>query len=425
MGDILRFNRNDDENDFEPSASEDDYSETEKVLLEKVRAGRKYHEESDEEVFGIHSEGDSDAENDGNDIEDMASDLDGQEEGDGLPDPKAWGKKRKTFHHTDYVDEDYGGFQGKDAEEAELEEQEARAIQERLAQQLDEQDFSLDIFAKPPASKEIEASEEVIKTDLKKLSKRQKLALLEKESPEFLSLVEDFKGRMTEVRDKLEPMMAFMKEGKIPHCSACDYIRTKYHLILNYSINIAFYLLLKARRISIQSHPVVRRLFQYRQLLKQLEPLDEVMTPQIDTILDIIKAGKPLVIAPAEKLNEDKRPAKKRKREQKEVPTSLPHEFNPEPVKDHSVESEVVGTEETTQEGVSKRAITYQIAKNKGITPRRKKEQRNPRVKHRNKYHRAVVRRKGQVREPRKEIQKYGGEISGIKIGVSKSIKLK
>jgi hypothetical protein len=30
-----------------------------------------------------------------------------------------------------------------------------------------------------------------------------------------------------------------------------------------------------------------------------------------------------------------------------------------------------------------------------------------------------------QVREPRKEIEKYGGEISGIKIGVVKSTKLK
>jgi hypothetical protein len=29
------------------------------------------------------------------------------------------------------------------------------------------------------------------------------------------------------------------------------------------------------------------------------------------------------------------------------------------------------------------------------------------------------------VREPRKEIEKYGGEVSGIKIGVVKSIKLK
>jgi len=44
-----------------------------------------------------------------------------------------------------------------------------------------------------------------------------------------------------------------------------------------------------------------------------------------------------------------------------------------------------------------KRGITYQIAKNKGLTPRRKKELRNPRVKNRMKYRKAKIRRKGQV----------------------------
>lgn len=45
----------------------------------------------------------------------------------------------------------------------------------------------------------------------------------------------------------------------------------------------------------------------------------------------------------------------------------------------------------------SKRGITYQIAKNKGLMPSRKKEQRNPRVKHRNKFRKAKIRRKGAV----------------------------
>lgn len=47
----------------------------------------------------------------------------------------------------------------------------------------------------------------------------------------------------------------------------------------------------------------------------------------------------------------------------------------------------------------AKRAITYEMAKNKGLTPHRKKEQRNPRVKHRMKYRKAVIRRKGAVRK--------------------------
>lgn len=38
-----------------------------------------------------------------------------------------------------------------------------------------------------------------------------------------------------------------------------------------------------------------------------------------------------------------------------------------------------------------------QMAKNKGLTPKRKKIDRNPRVKNREKFRRAKIRRKGQV----------------------------
>ena len=76
------------------------------------------------------------------------------------------------------------------------------------------------------------------------------------------------------------------------------------------------------------------------------------------------------------------------------------------------------------EEGPDRRSITYQMAKNKGLTPKRSKEQRNPRVKHRKKFEKAKVRRKGQVREIRTQLKPYGGEMSGINARVKKGIKL-
>lgn len=120
------------------------------------------------------------------------SDIDGQDDDD-IPDVRAWGKSKRDFYSTDYVDPDYGGFQGKDAVSAELEEEEARNIQKRLAEQMDDADFTLDIFNKKPEAT-TDATEEVIRKDLSSMSKRQLLELLRKESPEFFELIEDYKG---------------------------------------------------------------------------------------------------------------------------------------------------------------------------------------------------------------------------------------
>ena len=82
--------------------------------------------------------------------------------------------------------------------------------------------------------------------------------------------------------------------------------------------------------------------------------------------------------------------------------------------------NENVGDEDEEE----KRAITYKIAKNKGLTPKRSKLQRNPRVKNRMKFEKAKKRRKGAVREIRDQSKKYGGEVSGINKRVKKGVKI-
>ncbi|KAG9296944.1 hypothetical protein G9A89_006899 [Geosiphon pyriformis] len=72
----------------------------------------------------------------------------------------------------------------------------------------------------------------------------------------------------------------------------------------------------------------------------------------------------------------------------------------------------------------AKRQINYQILKNKGLTPHRKKEQRNPRVKHRQKYEKAKKKIKSVRHVVTPQEGSYGGEKTGIKIGLSRSIKL-
>ncbi|KAJ6013457.1 hypothetical protein N7540_008048 [Penicillium herquei] len=73
-----------------------------------------------------------------------------------------------------------------------------------------------------------------------------------------------------------------------------------------------------------------------------------------------------------------------------------------------------------------KRAITYQIEKNKGLTPKRSKDSRNPRVKKRKKYE-EKKKKLGSIRQIYKGGESrggYGGELTGIKKNLVKSVKL-
>lgn len=236
----------------------------------------------------------------------------------------------------------------------------------------------------------------------------------------------------------------------------------------SYCTQIGYYFVLKSKRISVQNHPVIKRLVQFRSLLHQLEDAGTQLKPELDDLIENVRLGnfvpkEEIVSAPSQQppqkklrilgkqkvasksavlaTSEKDKQAPKRKpdsveltrdeqdavqfykavRQKKENSESEEETDEDKPARDVPVVAEV----QENEEEIGKRGINYQIAKNKGLTPHRSKEQRNPRVKHRMKFKKAQIRRKGAVRAPRKELQRYGGEMSGIKATVVRSVKLK
>lgn len=306
---------------------------------------------------------------------------------------------------------------------AQAEEEEALLIQKRLLQDIDEANLHLpwDSYTNDnKASFKNIREPEKLEFDYSILSEEEKMNVLKKDSPELLPLIDDFKLYINESK-KIKPLLDIISNerfSKFQNLPLFSFLNTKYNTILRYLVNLSFYFVLKAQKISIKNHPVIKQILTYKNLISQLERLSEEndLDTELSNITEMMDLDDISNLLPVEELILDQN-------EFYDKSVDIEKSFvedEEDDEKEEDGEEEDEGMNET-----ARREITYKIAKNKGLTVRKRKELRNPRVKHRMKFKKAKVRRKGQVREPRKEVQKYGGEISGIKSSLVRSIKFK
>uniref|UniRef100_A0A8C4R813 UTP3 small subunit processome component n=2 Tax=Eptatretus burgeri TaxID=7764 RepID=A0A8C4R813_EPTBU len=334
-------------------------------------------------------------------------------------------------------------LQGEIEERAE-EEKEAREIQRRQAEELQLSDFGLDLIqdhAPLPScvpdeeqdhDAELPALERSVSLHggIKGLSASSIRRLILADSPELPRLVLDLKAKLLSLRDELCPLIDFLAEKRIPTGKGAEFLQTKYHLYFNYCVNIMFYLALKGQR-SLGSHPVIHRLLQYRNLVNDIA---EIETESLKLEIHKLLANPPKLPEPSPMTaintaalgSQSSEGTVKEKKNEEEEALNYYEEMvrrlkERREMKERNSEQPIV---ETQTPNTGKRKITLQIAKNKGLTPKRKKLDRNPRVKHKEKYRRALVRHKSQVLTVRHKVSAYGGERTGIRAGVRKGIKL-
>ncbi|XP_031423770.1 something about silencing protein 10 isoform X2 [Clupea harengus] len=414
-----------------------------KLLADGVQEDSDQEElDEEDEVMPLEVPDSGEEEEAAEEDEDMDSDLEGKNYDD-LPSDMAWGHRKKMFYDTDYVT-DKGKSKEEVAAEDQEEEEEAKNIQRRLAADLSEEDYDLNLLqefaVQEEASRPVEKEEHIVK-DLKEMSQKEKMKLLRKESPELLELIQDFKAKLAELKDEIQPLVEMVKDGRIPAGKGANYLLTKQQLYLHYCTNISFYLVLKAKRVPAHHHPVIERLVTYRNLINELGTVDARLAPQLRQLLS--GTNRPAGTKPAGTPSETK--IERAEGEGADSEEDSDSDLDEEAAlkfyrgveeglkrkRQTTASSTAEGADEEEEaedeglEGDAKRGITYQMAKNKGLTPKRKKIDRNPRVKHREKFRRAQVRRKGQVQQVQRELTRYSGEMSGIRAGVKKSVKLK
>eukprot|EP00092_Neocalanus_flemingeri_P018712 GFUD01020267.1.p2 GENE.GFUD01020267.1~~GFUD01020267.1.p2 ORF type:complete len:529 (-),score=248.69 GFUD01020267.1:123-1709(-) len=450
----------------------DSDSDLDLPTIKKLRKKQKDKERAEKEAV----------EEDG-DISD--SDMGSAEEED---DVRRWGSKKKYYYGGNTGEEIEEELGDSELEEDKIEEQEAAKLQSRQLEMMEEEDFLDAFVVKKAekSEKKVEAKESLIR-DLSKLSRKEQVQLFKQQSPEFDGVVADFTLRMGEAV-KLARVVALAEGGSLPGGPVLDYVRNKLELVLNYCTNILAYLMFKSRGVSLALHPVTGRLVQYRQLIDRLEEMDKIVMPQVEEVLRRAGKGeevkqmvkeerrkfkreldrknqKPLKFGRQEveknEIVSKKKRKNKRKAESNEVSglegltgdekmavelyQVIKKSKNNEDLEDEELEGDMgLDTREDEPENdvddevntyndkneieqedeEEKRAITYKIAKNKGLMPKRSKLQRNPRVKNRMKFEKAKKRRKGAVREVRDQNQKYSGEASGMNVRVKKGVQI-
>ncbi|XP_076806637.1 something about silencing protein 10-like [Clavelina lepadiformis] len=367
-------------------------------------------------------------------IDDVSSDdvSDDASESDGIPSSQAWGKKQSTFYGAERLD----GLEGVDRDAVEdAEEEEALKIQQRLVEEMDED--QLDFFQLEAAESEDQSmtqQAEKVVVDVSQLSSKAQWKLLKQDSPEIQDLINDFKSKAREVKEQIHPLVKLVADGRI-HGKAAIFIETKFNLYSSYLINVSFYLAMKAKMQNMKRHPVIKRMLQYRTLINKLATVEERFENEIEATLE--DPGRtdnsdendessveedplsPLKLRPTLDKDSTNVESQKHSRVTLSERLAMMESASRDPPDDS------FDQKPDDEEDVERRAIDYAMSKNKGAQAKKRKVDRNPRVKHREKYRKAKIRRKGQVRSYKPEMNKYSGEASGIRAGVVRGVRIR
>ncbi|WIA21610.1 hypothetical protein OEZ85_000794 [Tetradesmus obliquus] len=215
-----------------------------------------------------------------------------QQQQPGLRD-KLWGANKRAY----YQEEEQ---EPSDDEALQEEEQEVRRLQQQQAAALDDDDYGLPSSSRQqqqqgePLMGDLAAAGaagaagvevETVAKDLGALTAEEQLAVVMADAPELLSLLEELKACLAEVRSRVGPLLREVSAGGLATSAGLSYLEAKHLLLLQYCMCIVAYLMLKAEGRSVKDHPVIGRLVQLRAYIEKIRPIDKQLSYQIDKLL--------------------------------------------------------------------------------------------------------------------------------------------
>jgi len=251
------------------------------------------------------------------------------------------------------------------------------------------------------------------------LSEAHKCELFRRLNPEYDAIEAVCSKNMSLVSCLYEPVYEALKEELTASRPAVLlYLRAKLLAVPQLHMYLQSYvhmLLTEVTSEQIRQHSIMQDLFAHVKMLKDLEPLDAVMHPQLEKLLKKVKAGK---------------------RPKLFIPEEDSASGQAKSLEGGDVEIEGTGDEVEGDKAVNKankynvgederREIGDKIQKNRGLMVQRKRATKTPRMKYKEKYEKKLKKRKGQVQPIRSQQGRYGGEAAGINVRAVRSRKFK
>lgn len=109
--------------------------------------------------------------------------------------------------------------------------------------------------------------------------------------PQAFKLLDEMNNNVKQVSDLVESMLQRVKTGEISTEYGLNFLEIKYHMLLNYLINLTYVVLRKCSGQTVQKDPSIDRLIEIRTILEKIRPIDYKLRYQIDKLVKTAVIG--------------------------------------------------------------------------------------------------------------------------------------
>ncbi|KAK2162041.1 hypothetical protein NP493_1544g00027 [Ridgeia piscesae] len=106
-----------------------------------------------------------------------------------------------------------------------------------------------------------------------------------------LDLLGDIKNKVGDAVTHFQNLLKKVENGSISTAKGISFLEVKYHLLLDYLMNMTFVMCHKVNGRSIKGDPSIERLVEIRTVLEKMRPIDQKLKYQIDKLIKTAMTG--------------------------------------------------------------------------------------------------------------------------------------